>query len=119
MAAKFYEIMAVERQDSPDLQKCIANTVDQLLKLDTSVGRPGILLGKIQSGKTRAFLGVIADAFDKGYDIAIVLTKGTISLAEQTIRRIEKDFGTFLQVDKVQVFDIMSLPTNLTKYHLG
>jgi hypothetical protein len=119
MSAKFYENMATERQDSPDLQQCIANTVNQLLKLDTSVGRPGILLGKIQSGKTRAFLGVIADAFDKGYEIAIVLTKGTISLAEQTIRRIEKDFGTFIQTDKVQVFDIMSLPTNLTKYHLG
>ena len=37
----------------------------------TSSDRPGILLGKIQSGKTRAFLGVIAEAFDNGYDIAV------------------------------------------------
>jgi hypothetical protein len=119
MSSKFYETLARERDDSPDLQQCIGRTVDQLLKLDTSAGRPGILLGKIQSGKTRAFLGVIADAFDKGYELAVVLTKGTVSLAEQTMRRIEKDFGSFIQADKVQVFDIMSLPTNLTKYHLN
>jgi len=66
--------MATERQDCPDLQRCIANTVNQLLKLDTSVGRPGTFLGKIQSGKTHAFLGVIVDAFEKGYEIVIILT---------------------------------------------
>lgn len=44
-----------------------SSVVDQLDTADDP-NRPGMLLGKIQSGKTRAFLGVIARAFDRGYD---------------------------------------------------
>ena len=55
---------------------------------DTSTKKPGILLGKVQSGKTRTFLGVMALAFDNGYDIAIILTKGTKPLTEQTLKEI-------------------------------
>ncbi len=119
MSSKFYEVLAADRKDSPELQQCVSKTVEQLLKLDTSVGRPGILLGKIQSGKTRAFLGVIASAFDQGYDMAVVLTKGTVSLAKQTLNRIRKDFKPFIDADTVQVFDIMTLPENLTTYELS
>src|SRR4051812_15170600 len=84
---KMYSTIADERGDGPDLRKCVKNTVEKLQKLDTSTGKPGILLGKIQSGKTRAFLGIIACAFDEGYEVAVVLTKGTISLAHQTLKR--------------------------------
>ena len=31
-----------------------------------------MLLGKIQSGKTRAFLGIIARCFDRGFNVAII-----------------------------------------------
>lgn len=78
-------------------------------------GKPGMLLGKIQSGKTRAFLGVIARSFDKGFDIAIVLTKGTKTLASQTVKRIGRDFKPFIDDDEVILFDIMSAPDPLTK----
>jgi hypothetical protein len=91
----FYETVANDRGgDAVELQDCIRRTVDQLIVEETSSQRPGILLGKIQSGKTRAFLGVMALAFDKGYDVAVVLTKGTVSLARQTLNRIKKDFRT-------------------------
>jgi len=43
-----------------------------------------MLLGKIQSGKTRGFLGIIADAFDNQFDIAIVLTKGVQRRGKRT-----------------------------------
>jgi Z1 domain len=119
MSPKFYQMLAETRGDLPDLQQCVANTVNNLVKLDTSVGRPGMLLGKIQSGKTRAFLGVIASAFDQGYDMAVVLTKGTVSLAKQTFNRIRKDFKPFIEADEVQVYDIMTLPENLTTYELS
>jgi len=55
-----------------------------------------MLLGKIQSGKTRAFIGVIALAFDNDYDIAIILTKGTKVLAQQTYERLVDDFKDFI-----------------------
>lgn len=77
-----------------------------------------MLLGKIQSGKTRAFLGVIARAFDRGYDVAIVLTKGTKTLAGQTVKRIGRDFRAFVDADEVVVFDIMSAPEPLTRSEL-
>ena len=77
-----------------------------------------MLLGKIQSGKTNAFLGVIALAFDNRFDIAIILTKGTVSLARQTLKRVQKDFKSFIEQDQVQVYDIMTVP-DLTRYELN
>jgi len=118
MADGFYSVLARDRDDSPDLQRCIDNTVRKLLLQDTSTKRPGILLGRIQSGKTRAFIGVVALAFDRGYDAAIVLTKGTVSLAKQTLQRMASDFKPFLDDDKIRVYDIMSLPENLTQWEL-
>lgn len=113
-----YDQMALSRNDTPVLRDCIEKTVDHLLGQSTSTQRPGMLLGKIQSGKTNAFLGVIALAFDKKFDIAIILTKGTVSLARQTLKRVQKDFQYFIEKDEVQVFDIMSIPS-LTPYELN
>ena len=50
---------------------CIEQTVERLSNTQTSAERPGMLLGKIQSGKTKTFLGAIALAFDNGFDVAI------------------------------------------------
>jgi len=77
-----------------------------------------MLLGKIQSGKTRTFLGVMALAFDNGYDAAIVLTKGTKALAQQTLERLRVEFKELCNQDKVQIHDIMLFPKNLTRYEL-
>ncbi|WP_082604031.1 Z1 domain-containing protein [Acidovorax sp. Root217] len=110
-SAKFYESFSHDAK----LQECVNNVVSQLEAHGTSQNKPGMLLGKIQSGKTRGFLGVIAKAFDNGFDIAIVVTKGTKTLATQTVSRISNDFKIFIEDDKVAVFDIMSMPERLTK----
>lgn len=115
----FYKEIADRRNDSAELRSCVEETINKLAQQETSSRKPGILLGKIQSGKTRAYLGVIALGFDKGYDVAIILTKGTKSLAKQTLKRVREDFRPFLQSDAVQVFDIMTLPENLTPYELN
>jgi hypothetical protein len=93
----------------PELKNRIEQTVEKLLNMPTDEKRPGMLLGKVQSGKTRTFEGVMALAFDNGYDVCIVLTKGTKALARQTYERIRKDFSQFVPA-KMQVYDIMSLP---------
>ncbi|CAJ2745874.1 Z1 domain [Burkholderia pseudomallei] len=113
----FYSRLREQRGDDEQLQKCIENVVDQLDNANDP-NKPGMLLGKIQSGKTRAFLGVIARAFDRDYDIAIVLTKGTKTLASQTVKRIGRDFKTFIDNDEIVLFDIMSAPDPLTKSEL-
>jgi hypothetical protein len=114
----FYDQLAGKRADPPELRKAVDEVLDQLQKEATSTKRPGILLGRVQSGKTRAFLGVIARAFDRGYDIAVILTKGTKSLAEQTLSRVKDDFREFILADQVDVFDILAVP-DLTPYELN
>lgn len=113
----FYARLREDRKDDEALQACIENVVDQLDKA-IEPDKPGMLLGKIQSGKTRAFLGVIARAFDRDFDIAIVLTKGTKTLANQTVKRIGRDFKEFIEGDEILLFDIMSAPDVLTKAEL-
>ena len=71
-------------------------TVQKFLENETNMNKPGMLLGKIQGGKTGAFIGIIALAFDNDYDMAIILTKGTKALARQTYARVKKDFGNFI-----------------------
>lgn len=113
----FYSRLRDNRGDDDALQHCIQSVVDQLQSADDP-GKPGMLLGKIQSGKTRAFLGIIARAFDSGFDIAIVLTKGTKTLASQTVKRIGRDFKDCISDDLLILFDIMSAPEALTKSEL-
>lgn len=115
----FYNNLMKKREDEDLLRKCIEETVINLMNLDTSALNPGILLGKVQSGKTRAFLGVIALSFDNNYDIAIILTKGTKPLTEQTLKRLHEDFGQFEDDNKVQIHDIMSFPKNMVPYELN
>ena len=106
----FYERLRVERCDDANLANVIIETVNELTAQKTDDKRPGMLLGKIQSGKTRAFLGIIARAFDCEFDAAIVLTKGTLSLSEQTLRRIKADFESFRSEGELEAHDIMEIP---------
>lgn len=74
--------------------------------------RPGLLLGKVQCGKTDTFEKIIGLAFDKGIDIAIILTKGTNALVNQTISRLQNDFSDFCvgnpyQLPVIEIKDII------------
>src|SRR3989339_1655846 len=114
-----YNKLSEKRKDSADLKSCIEKTVTKLLGSETDLKKPGILLGKVQSGKTRAFLGVMALAFDNDYDITIILTKGTKPLTEQTLKRLHEDFQVFEEDSKVQIHDIMLFPKNMVPYELS
>ena len=98
---------------TPELHTCIETTVQKLMANSADAERPGLLLGKIQSGKTRGFVGVMARAFDLGFDICIVLTKGTNALVSQTVSRLKQDFKDFQESDilnqtVISVYDIMT-----------
>lgn len=114
----FFGTLHRAQRYNEEMSQCISRTVDQLLRVSTTSDRPGMLLGKIQSGKTRTFIGVMAMAFDRGFDVAVVLTKGTRALAQQTLERLKREFRELSQDDQLQIFDIMNLPTNLTFYEL-
>ena len=116
----FYQEFVVNSEKyGADSQACIERTVTKLREVETSAGRPGMLLGKIQSGKTRTFLGIIALAFENEFDIAVILTKGTKALAKQTLERVRAEFAPLTAQDGVQIHDIMTVPSGLTGYELS
>lgn len=107
-----------------ELQDCIKKTTDELLKDGEGADKPGLLLGKIQSGKTRAFVGVMALCFDRGVDICVILTKGTKPLAEQTVLRMNADFYDFVDgkdpsKPEVKIYDIIEVKTGIPQYNLS
>ncbi len=110
-----YEHIANQRKDAPDLRKTVKNVVDKLEAIETDREHPGMLLGMIQSGKTRAFVGVIAQAFDRGYEVAVVLTKSSRALTAQTVKRLNQEFSDAVKQDYLIIKDIMEVQ-NLTPY---
>lgn len=113
MGDGFYDRLRAKRSDDQDLADSVAQAVRELAKAQPG-GPPGLLLGKIQSGKTRAFIGVIAGAFDEGFGLAVVFTKGTRSLSMQTERRLRSDFADLISADELIVFDVMRPQGTLT-----
>lgn len=63
----------------------------------------GIIIGKVQSGKTSNFISLIAMAFDNGYNISIVLGGNKNILLEQNKQRIKDSFK--VDPDKLVVLD--------------
>jgi len=82
----------LQRAGSPNLDGLHRETEDivSLLAAPNSPGqrRKGLVMGNVQSGKTRNFAGVIAKAVDAGYRIIIVLSGINNNLREQTQVRL-------------------------------
>src|SRR5258707_11249436 len=78
---------------NPDTFSCAEEATAELLEQATTSDHPGMLLGKVQSGKTRTFISILARAFDNGFDFAIVLSKNSKALIEQTEKRLKSEFN--------------------------
>lgn len=92
---------------SEEKERIVRETVQELQSTAENASQPGLLLGKIQSGKTDTFVSIIGLAFDEFLDIAIVTTKGTNTLAKQTIKRMRSDFEHLININRVAVYDIL------------
>ena len=58
-----------------------------------NTSRTGIVIGKVQSGKTSNFISVLSLAFDNNYNVAIVLGGNTLELLKQNASRISSAFN--------------------------
>lgn len=116
---RFFQSLYDKNKYDEASRTCMVNTVRKLLDQDTDIDRPGMLLGKIQSGKTRTFIGVMGLAYDHGFDAVILLTKGTNALVRQTYVRLTEEFEERIDEDDLRVYDIMALPEELRKYELS
>ena len=131
----YFNTLTISRQDSTQLKKvmeeignevvCRSKGVDPQTKkvnpsqkpADTS-DYPGMLLGEVQSGKTRTFIGVIAYVFDHDFDITVVFTKNSTALVEQTVKRLNTDFSAPVNAGELFIFDVMKASA-ITKYTLS
>lgn len=91
---RFYEhIVGDAGKYSAELKEKIEQLGDLCLSnLETENYSPIMMLGSIQSGKTRAFIGLLALCFDNCFDMAIILTKCSTALVTQTVKRMESEF---------------------------
>jgi Z1 domain len=103
---------------STDTYRCAEETVEELLKTATTSDHPGMLLGRVQSGKTRTFISILALAFDNGFDIAIVLSKNSRALIEQTEKRLSSEFTMFIDDGELEIYDIMHAPETFGAFEL-
>ena len=76
----------------------LQNTHNLFSKIDyikTVVKNPiGLMVGKIQSGKTGNLIGAAAHAFDKGFRLVILYLSDTYALYEQNMLRVKESFKT-------------------------
>ena len=105
------------------LRECIENTCQYCIEStnknsEDKINKPIMMLGKIQSGKTRAYTGLIALAFDNGFDMVFILSKNSKALINQTVSRMKKEFQEFIYNYEVVVSDIMKFNTRISGYQL-
>lgn len=115
----FYKQFKRENTDfSQETFQCSEDTLSKLLETPTSSEHPGMLLGKVQSGKTRTFISTLILSFDNSFDIVIILSKNSKALIEQTYKRLNKDFESFIENKEIEIYDIMKAPESFNKFEL-
>lgn len=96
-------------------EKVVREMTDQLMSTADNANQPCLLLGKVQCGKTDTFLSIMGLCFDRGIDVAVVLTKNSNALANQTLQRLRRDFRffedqhTYHQEALVSIYDVLDL----------
>lgn len=71
--------------------KKIMNLLSDPRPSSAPVSRKGLLLGDVQSGKTRTYMALMNKAIDFGYKLIVVLTSDNEKLRQQTQDRIDTD----------------------------
>lgn len=62
--------------------------------IDSTDSKTGIVIGKVQSGKTSNFISLVALGFDNNYKISIVFGGNKKNLANQNAKRISENFSS-------------------------
>ena len=115
---QFIQYCLASGMDEKSIQKVQAKARLIISRLGkTPSGKKGLLVGKVQSGKTSTFSACISEAFNNNYDIAIVLSGRDNVLNKQTFDRLKatftkSDFSTGVNV--YQIKEIIASKDNKT-----
>jgi hypothetical protein len=69
----------------------ILKRISKFTEIESSVG---LIVGKVQSGKTSNIIGLTAKSFDQGYNIVVILFSDQKSLFSQNYERVKLAFNT-------------------------
>lgn len=70
----------------------------------------GLVVGKVQSGKTMSFTALTALAHDNGYGLVVIIAGTKNNLIDQTVSRIQNDLG--IHEDRVGKWVVFKNPSN-------
>ncbi|MBO5941398.1 MAG: hypothetical protein J6R18_09425, partial [Kiritimatiellae bacterium] len=91
--AKYVESECTSHEERENLTQDVETFWDRLKGYQTEAnGRRayGLAVGRVQSGKTRNYIGLMFKAIDDGYNTIIILTSKNNQLAVQTHERVAK-----------------------------
>ncbi|WP_143245402.1 hypothetical protein [Bifidobacterium adolescentis] len=110
----YYEYLLKDKDSDYASLEYTTNAIVGLLsdprKSQPPVSRKGLILGDVQSGKTRSYIALMNLATDCGYKLLIVLTSDNEDLRQQTQKRIDTDYVGFRG---------NSIPTGIGKYQVN
>ena len=113
------------RQNKIDVAQRIEFDVKEILdgcgdpKQESPFLHKGLVVGKVQSGKTGNFSGVINAAYDVGYNIIIVLSGLTNKLREQTRDRLNNDVRELIEGESDIAMNDSDLSISTYREYLG
>lgn len=118
----FSQLNKLNVQERENLRESSVKILEQCLpskfKSNNRQNNTGLVLGKIQSGKTLSFTSVIALAQDNGYKVVILISGRTNLLLKQTKDRLREEFGgnSKIKIHKIdKKTNFSSLLTKLIK----
>ena len=111
----YFYTLSNKRKDSKALVQVMSDAADDLNTKGLQ-GEPIGLIGQIQSGKTRAFIGIIAKCFDLGFDAVVLFTKSSVALVAQTISRLESELAEPIHRKELEIFDAIKGGKNFSSY---
>ena len=85
----------------------------------TSPRANGLVVGRVQSGKTRNYIGLMLKAADEGWNVIIVLTSAIRSLALQTRNRIADEIVNIGANNRQYIHELDFLSSNPANTRAG
>jgi len=104
---------------TPAAVDATVSRLNEVIATSISHRANGLVVGRVQSGKTRNYIGLMMKAADEGWNVIIVLTSAIRSLALQTRNRIADEIEGIGADDKRYIHELNFLSSNASNKKAG
>lgn len=103
-AYKVLDIQGIHKPQSEAIVETSVRLFDKIPNIENQIqSNVGLLVGKVQSGKTSVMISSAAVAFENGHKLVIAILSDTELLLTQNYGRIDATFSSFGDVEVFQV----------------